>query len=137
MFTKLDELKKRYEFLSEKLADTEVLADMSVWQKYSKEQADLAETAEKYGQYLATQKEMQDAFALAETETDGEMKKLLTSEGYACKERLAELVNELKILLLPKDKNETQQNDLLDLIHQAKKDLKDENDFSGICMDLG
>jgi len=106
MFTKLEEIKKRYVFLSEKLADTQVLADMSVWQKYSKEQADLTETVETYEKYLSTQKEMQDAFALAETETDGEMKKLLTSEGYACKERLAELVNELKILLLPKDKND-------------------------------
>ncbi len=106
MFTKLEEILKRYRFLSEKLSDSEALADMSVWQKYSKEQSDLTETVEKYEQYLATQKEMQDAFALAESETDGEMKKLLTDEGYACKERLAALVNELKILLLPKDKND-------------------------------
>ncbi len=106
MFVKLEEIKKRYGFLSEKLADANVLADMSVWQKYSKEQSDLTPTVEAYERYLSTQKEMQDAFALAEAETDGEMKKLLTDEGYACKERLAELVNELKILLLPKDKND-------------------------------
>ena len=106
MFVKLEEIKKRYQFLSEKLADTQVLGDMSVWQKYSKEQSDLTQTVETYERYLSTQKEMQDAFALAEAETDGEMKKLLNDEGYACKERLAELVNELKILLLPKDKND-------------------------------
>ncbi len=55
----------------------------------------------------------------------------------ACKSALLHIALLVKILDLPKDKNETQQNDLLDLIHQAKKDLKDENDFSGICMDLG
>lgn len=106
MFKKLDELLKRYEFLSEKLSDADVIADMSTWQKYSKEQADLTETAEKYSEYLAKEKEMNDSFELAEMETDSEMKKMLLDEGYACKERLAEIVGELKILLLPKDKND-------------------------------
>lgn len=106
MLNKLNGILSRYEFLSKQLADPQTIGDMSVWQKYSKEQFDLTETVEKYRQYLATQKEMEDAFALAETETDGEMKKLLSDEGYACKEKLAELWTELKILLLPKDKND-------------------------------
>ena len=106
MLKKLADLKNRYEFLSEKLADASVIADMGTWQKYSKEQSDLTETVEKYNEYLATEKEMQDAFALGEIETDAEMKKMLIDEGYVCKERLAEIVNELKILLLPKDKND-------------------------------
>ena len=106
MFKKLEELLKRYEFLSVQLSDPDVIADMGTWQKYSKEQADLTETAEKYSEYLTKEKEMNDAFALAELETDGEMKKLLLDEGYACKERLTEMVGELKILLLPKDKND-------------------------------
>ena len=106
MFKKLDELLKRYEFLSVQLSDPSVIADMGTWQKYSKEQADLTETAEKYNEYLAKEREMNDLFALAEEESDQEMKKLLLDEGYACKERLSELVGELKILLLPKDKND-------------------------------
>ena len=106
MLKKLDAIKQRYEFLAEKLADNDTLADMSLWQKYSKEQAELTETVEKYDEYLKTEREMQDAFALAEEETDAEMKKMLLDEGYACKETLATLLNDLKILLLPKDKND-------------------------------
>ncbi len=106
MFKKLEEIKARYAFLSAKLADSEILADMSVWQKYSKEQADLTETVEKYEEYLEMERRMKDAFALAEEETDSEMKKMLLDEGYECKEQLPVLVNELKILLLPKDKND-------------------------------
>ena len=106
MLKKLDDIKKRYEFLSEKLSDSEVIADMSTWQKYSKEQSDLTETVEKYNEYLETERQMQDAFELAEVETDGEMKKMLLDEGYACKEKLPQIVGELKILLLPKDKND-------------------------------
>ena len=106
MFTKLDNLLNRYNFLSEQLSLPEILADMSVWQKYSKEQSELRETAEKYLEYRSVEKEMKDAFELSEIETDAEMRKLLSDEGYACKEKLASLVTELKILLLPKDKND-------------------------------
>ncbi len=106
MLKKLDAIKKRYAFLSEQLADAAVIADMSVLQKYSKEQAEISETAQKYEEYLETERQMQDAFELAETETDGEMRKLFSAEGYECKEKLALLLGELKILLLPKDKND-------------------------------
>ena len=106
MFKKLDDIKKRYEFLSVQLADPAVIADMGTWQKFSKEQSDLTETVEKYLEYLTVEKEMQDAFAMAETETDAEMRKMLTDEGYDCKARLAAIQDELKILLLPKDKND-------------------------------
>ncbi|MBQ8447280.1 MAG: PCRF domain-containing protein, partial [Clostridia bacterium] len=106
MFKKLDDIKKRYEFLSEKLSDPAVIADMGTWQKYSKEQFDLTETVEKYAEYVECERQMNDAFALAETETDAEMKKMLLDEGYDCKERLPRIKDELKILLLPKDKND-------------------------------
>ena len=76
MLNKLQDIKKRYEFLSEKLMDSSVIADMGTWQKYSKEQADLTETVEKYEEYLACEREMTDAFAMAEEETDAEMKRL-------------------------------------------------------------
>ena len=106
MLKKLADIKKRYEFLSEQLADSAVIADMGTWQRYSKEQSDLTETVEKYDEYLNVEREMADAFEMAETESDAEMKKMLTDEGYACKEKLAVLKDELKILLLPKDKND-------------------------------
>ena len=106
MLKKLETIKNRYAFLSERLADVETLSDTAAWQKYSKEQAELIETVEKYDEYLATERDMNDSFALSETETDAEMKKMLLAEGYACKEKLAQLFGELKILLLPKDKND-------------------------------
>ena len=86
MFNKLAEILKRYEFLSEQLSSADVIADMPTWQKYSKEQSDLTETVEKYDEYVETERQMNDAFALAETETDGELKKMLLDEGYECKE---------------------------------------------------
>ena len=106
MLKRLDDILKRYQYLSAQLADPETIADMGAWQKYSKEQADLKDAAEKYLEYLSCEKEMKEAFAGAETEEDAEMRRLFSDEGYACKERLGKLEEELKILLLPKDKND-------------------------------
>lgn len=106
MIKKLEEILKKYDKLSAEMADPEVISQPERWTQCAKEHADLAETAEKYLEYKKTEKEMNDAFAAAETETDREMKDLLTDEGYACKEKLAAIHGELRILLLPKDKND-------------------------------
>lgn len=106
MIDKLDKIKDRFEFLNDELSKAEVCSDAEKYGKYSKERADLEETAETYGKYLAAEKEMNDAFSLAEEESDKEMKDLLLAEGYECKEKLAALKEELKILLLPKDEND-------------------------------
>ncbi len=106
MIDKLDKIKGRFEFLNDELSKAEVCSDAEKYGKYSKERAELEETAETYGKYLAAEKEMNDAFSLAEEESDKEMKDLLLAEGYECKEKLAALKEELKILLLPKDEND-------------------------------
>lgn len=106
MIDKLDKIKERFEFLNDELSKAEVCSDAEKYGKYSKERAELEETAETYGKYLAAEKEMNDAFFLAEEESDKEMKDLLLAEGYECKEKLAALKEELKILLLPKDEND-------------------------------
>ena len=106
MIDKLDKIKERFEFLNDELSKAEVCSDAEKYGKYSKERAELEETAEMYGKYLAAEKEMNDAFSLAEEESDKEMKDLLLAEGYECKEKLAALKEELKILLLPKDEND-------------------------------
>lgn len=106
MIDKLDKIKERFEFLNDELSKAEVCSDAEKYGKYSKERAELEETAETYGKYLAAEKEMNDAFSLAEEESDKEMKDLLLAEGYECKEKLAALKEELKILLQPKDEND-------------------------------
>ena len=106
MIKKLEDILAKYRALSEQMADPAVIADPEKWTKCAKEHSDCSETAEKYLEYKKVEKEMEDAFAAAETETDAEMKDMLVQEGYACKEKLAAINAELRILLLPKDKND-------------------------------
>ena len=106
MLKKLEDILEKYRKLSEEMADPAVISQPEKWTQCAKEHADIAETAEKYLEYKKTEREMNDAFAAAEGEEDREMRDLLTEEGYALKEKLAGIHGELRILLLPKDKND-------------------------------
>ena len=104
--SKLQDIHRKYLNLSQKLADAEVIADPAEWAKLAKEQSEVEEPAVKYGEYLETERQMNEAQKAAEEETDAEMKALLSDEVYSCRRRLEDLREELKILLLPKDKND-------------------------------
>ena len=106
MISKLDGIYKRYEELSQKLSEPEVIADTAEWTKTAKEQADIAEPALKYAEFSKVRGQMQECEVALKGETDREMRELLQTEIYDCKAQLEELEGELKILLLPKDKND-------------------------------
>lgn len=106
MIEKLKAIKQRFEDLTNDLMNPDVLADMSVWQKKSKEQSDLAPIVEKYDEYVKVESDMKDAEALLKGETDAEMVAMLNEEYFGGKEKLKALEEELKILLLPKDEND-------------------------------
>jgi peptide chain release factor 1 len=106
MIKKLADIYARYEQLSEKMSDPEVIADTATWTKIAKEQSELSEPAQKYQEYTNIEKQMSDASEAEKTESDPEMKELLNDEVYECKDKLEALREEIKILLLPKDKND-------------------------------
>jgi peptide chain release factor 1 len=106
MLKKLDDIYKRYLELSEKLSSPEVIADTAEWTKVAKDQAEISETAEKYAEYKKIETQKLDAEEELKTEKDAEMRELLETEVDDCNERLEKVVDELKILLLPKDKND-------------------------------
>lgn len=106
MIEKLKNIKQKFEELTNDLINPDVLADMSVWQKKSKEQADLAPIVEKYDEYCKVENDMKDAEEMLKIETDPDMVAMLNEEYFGGKEKLKVLEEELKILLLPKDEND-------------------------------
>lgn len=105
MFSRLDAIAARYEQLGELLSSPETLSDMENWRALSRERAELEPIAEAYSAYKKKKAERDEAFAEAEKET-GEMRELLLDEALTCKGALAEMEKTLKVLLLPKDKND-------------------------------
>lgn len=103
MFDKLEELEKKYNELTEKISDATVIANQDEWKKYMKEHSQMKEVVEKYIEYKKTNKSMNEAKELMH---ELEMKEIAEIEYLECKDKLVEIEDELKILLLPKDQND-------------------------------
>ncbi len=103
MFEKLEAVEKRYEELTKLISDSEIIANQTEWQKYMKEHAGIEDIVIKFREYKKTKQSMLDAEELME---DPEMKELAELEYYEAKEKLPKLEEELKILLIPKDKDD-------------------------------
>ncbi len=104
MLKKLAAIAARYEELSARLAAPDAYLGED-FVRLSRERAELEEIVGAYHAFNETQREMEATFAEAEHETE-EMRDLLLEEGYALKEKLKKQEEEIKILLLPKDKND-------------------------------
>ena len=106
MFTKLQNIKTRYNFLTEELSKSEVISDNALYKKYVKEHSALTDVVECFDQYQKVEKELKDCQEMLEMETDKEMLSLLQEEANQSKATLGELTDKLKVLLLPKDPND-------------------------------
>lgn len=102
MFQKLDQVENRYQELEMLLADPKVLGNPKEMQKLGRERAELSHLVERYRTYKKVKEEIQESQELLQ-ESDEEMKELAKAELQTLKERLANIEEELKILLLPKD----------------------------------
>ena len=103
MFQKLDAVEKRYEELTKLISDPEIIAKQNEWQQYMKEHAEIADIVAKYREYKKAKQAMDEAEEMMQ---DSEMKELAEMEYYDNKEKLPVLEEELKILLIPKDKDD-------------------------------
>lgn len=100
MFENLEDIEKKYEELTVKISDPEVIANNESWRKMMKEHSDLEPIVEKYREYKQVKKNYEDS---KEMLSDPDMKDLAEMEMLDAKEKLPKLEDELKILLIPKD----------------------------------
>ena len=107
MFQKLDAVEKRFEELTQKISDPDVIANQAEWRELMKEHAELEPIVEKYREYKRVQKSFEEAKEMTEDPTlDKELKDLAEVEMMEAKEKLPEIEEEIKVLLLPKDKDD-------------------------------
>ncbi len=107
MLEKLKSIKDRFDCLTKEIADPQVIADTKTWQKKVKEHSNLQPLIEEYERYEKLTKDYEDAKILIDTESDAEMKSMLKDECENLKGKISESEEKLKILLLPKDENDT------------------------------
>ena len=107
MFEKLSFIEDRYDELSKKIADPDVISDQAVFAKLCKEQSDISPIVEKYREFKALCQTIEEnEELLSDPDTDQELKELAEEEIKESKQKIEIIDGELKILLLPKDPND-------------------------------
>ena len=107
MLNRLKQMKLHYEQLAEKIASPEVMADMNAWRELVKEHSTLEPIITAYDEYLETERGIADCRAMLDSEeTEQEMRTLAEEELAELSHKAAQQQEDLKILLLPKDKND-------------------------------
>ena len=106
MFDKLDSVMLRFEDIQKELASPDIASNQSRFRKLMKEQSELTPLVEAYGEYRDCRRAAEDSLTMLEEETDEEMRELAKEELAEARSRIAELEEEIKILLLPKDPND-------------------------------
>lgn len=107
MLDKLAFLEEKYEDLSEKISDPEIINDQNQWKKLVKEHSTLEVIVMKYRDYKATEQGLNDSKEILRDKTaDDELKEMAKMEINELEKTLDDLENDLKVLLLPKDPND-------------------------------
>ena len=107
MFDKLEDLLVRFEEVLNELGEPGVTDNQVRFQKLMKEQSELQPLVDTYKEYKENKEIIQDSLSMLEEEKDEEMREMLKEELSDAKKRVEELEQQLKILLLPKDPNDS------------------------------
>lgn len=105
MFDKLNFILEKYEELSLKVSDPDIISNQPVWKKHMKELGELEPVALKYKEYQKAMEEQEAAKEMLESD-DEEMRELAKMELADLEDKIPEIENELKVLMLPKDPND-------------------------------
>ncbi|MCL2842712.1 MAG: peptide chain release factor 1 [Oscillospiraceae bacterium] len=108
MFDKLKLVEEKYQELDAKMASPEVYSDPGLVAKIAREQKELAPVVEAYRAYRKAEESAEEALALLDGKIDDpEFKEMVQQELDDAKNEVTRLEEELKILLLPRDPNDS------------------------------
>ncbi len=105
MFDKLAEVENRYQDLEVQLADPDVLAKQQQFLKLAKERAEIEELVAAYRGYKKILEDLEQNAPLLR-ESDADLRTMAREEEQRLLALREETENKLKLLLLPKDKND-------------------------------
>ena len=106
MLGKLQSIEDKYVELNEKASDPDVISDQNLFRDTMKEISELTEIVEKYREYKKCANDRDGAKEMMEAETDAELKELAEVEYYEKRDECEKIIEEIKVLLLPKDVND-------------------------------
>ncbi|MDO5036812.1 MAG: peptide chain release factor 1 [Tissierellia bacterium] len=106
MYEKLSVFDERYKELEAQMIDPEVIANSEQLQKCAIEHAEIEPVVLKYRDYMETKTRLDENKALFNEPLEPDFRDLVNEEVKADEKHLDQLEEDLKILLIPKDKND-------------------------------
>lgn len=106
MIEKLRSIDGRYEEISRRLSAPETMGDQAGYAALMREYKQLTPVVEKFRQYQTFEARFKEAEALLRDPLDPEMKELAELEFRENRQQMESCVQELKVLLLPRDEND-------------------------------
>lgn len=106
MFDKLEAVEQRYQEISQKINDPDVISDQDTWRKLVKEHASMTELINKYKEYKKLNHTIKEAKQLLNEQIEDDFREMVEIELEESKEKIEKVKEELKILLLPKNPND-------------------------------
>src|SRR5690606_37206828 len=103
MLDKLDAIEARFREVELLLSSRDVVNDMNRFRQLNKEYSELKEFVEVSNAYKTALNHFQEAKDMLQTEKDPEMREMAKSEMEENEEKVQSLEERLKILLIPKD----------------------------------
>jgi len=106
MFDKLESIENRYEEISRQLSDPKVISNQNLYRELMKEINDLEPIVTKYREYVEVKNKMAEALEMLSGSLDAEFHEMYDDELKECRDRIPQIEEELKVLLLPSDPND-------------------------------
>ncbi|MDA8408068.1 MAG: peptide chain release factor 1 [Deltaproteobacteria bacterium] len=106
VLAKLEELNRRYEELDDELARPEIVSDLVSLKKFSKEQSELSDIISAYKKLSGVIHEISELEKIVSDAEDPELVGMAREDLLSLADRQAQLEDEIKLLLVPKDPND-------------------------------
>lgn len=107
MFSRLQNIEKRFNEIGNELCNSEVFSDQNKYRMLMKEHKNLEPIVEKYKEYKKEQEDLDEAKELIhESSGDKELETMAKEAVESAKKNIQKISEELKILLLPRDPND-------------------------------
>ena len=106
MIEKIREIDERYQHLEYALSSPETMADSALYARLMKEYSALSPVVALFREFEDTKKRSSDAESILQHERDDDMRALANEEICTCRERMIQLEEQIRIMLLPKDPND-------------------------------
>ena len=106
MLEKLKAAEEKYVSIEAELASPDIFSNQEKYTALLKEYKTLTPVIETYRAYLRSSGELDDVKEMLDGSLDGEMRSLFQSELKELQKKCEELLEELKVLLLPRDPND-------------------------------